>query len=333
MSMTHMVTTVNICSDYTIINIVGTSEFRRRLSMRTRTINTIKKAAVLFIALCVAFAMAAPVYGANNGPNKGKDAHSYVCVKTPSKSYTVYSCDSKVKTSAPKGVKYNKKTNTLTITKYSNKKASVEANEMGDNFKVKVNGTCNIGQLSVWGYGYGGSLRITGKGTLNINKNKLFEYAVFMNAEESASKLVIDKTVNLNAYAHKGGFPAIELCRTTVSKNGIQIKGKVTVKNKIKKSSGNSTAYEWVYVYIENSPNAVEMFKLKDSDGKLYGCKYEQYHSIYALEANADGTYNGTLVEGQDSLEKIPDKYKVCGKSTKVYGYSTTATTFKVKAK
>ena len=204
---------------------------------------------------------------------------------------------------------------------------------MGDNFKVKVNGTCNIGQLSVWGYGYGGSLRITGKGTLNINKNKLFEYAVFMNAEESASKLVIDKTVNLNAYSTKGGAPAVALYRTTVSKNGIQIKGKVTVKNRIKKSSGNSTAYEWVYVYIENSPNAVEMFKLKDSDGKLYGCKYEQYHSIYALEANADGTYNGTLVEGQDSLEKIPDKYKVCGKSTKVYGYSTTATTFKVKAK
>ena len=301
--------------------------------MRTRTINTIKKAAVLFIALCVAFAMAAPVYGANNGPNKGKDAYSYVQVKTPSKSYTVYCYDSKVKTSAPKGIKYNKKTNTLTITKYSNKKASVEANEMGDNFKIKVNGTCNIGQLSVLGYGYGGSLRLTGKGTLNINKNKLFEYAVFMNAEESASKLVIDKAVNLNAYAHKGGFPAIELCRTTVSKNGIQIKGKVTVKNRIKKSSGNSTAYEWVYVYIENSPNAVEMFKLKDSDGKLYGCRYEQYHSIYALEANADGTYNGTLVEGQDSLEKIPDKYKVCGKSTKVYGYSTTATTFKVKAK
>ena len=89
--------------------------------MRTRTINTIKKAAVLFIALCVAFAMAAPVYGANNGPNKGKDAYSYVQVKTPSKSYTVYFCDSKVKTSAPKGIKYNKKTNTLTITKYSNK--------------------------------------------------------------------------------------------------------------------------------------------------------------------------------------------------------------------
>lgn len=301
--------------------------------MRTKTINTIKKAAVLFVALCVAFAMAAPVYGANNGPNKGKDAYSYVQVRTASKSYTVYCYDSKVKTSAPKGIKYNKKTNTLTITKYSNKKASVEANEMGDDFKIKVNGTCNIGQLSVLGYGYGGSLRLTGKGTLNINKNKLFEYAVFMNAEESASKLVIDKTVNLNAYSTKGGAPAVALYRTTVSKNGIQIKGKVTVKNKIKKISGDSTAYEWVEVYIENNPNAVEMFKLKDSDGKLYGCRYEQYHSIYALEANADGTYNGTLVEGQDSLEKIPDKYKVCGKSTKVYGYYTSAPTFKVKAK
>ena len=108
-----MVIPVNICSESSIISVVRASEFQRRLSMRTRTINTIKKAVVLFIALCVAFAMAAPVYGANNGPNKGKDAYSYVQVKTPSKSYTVYCYDSKVKTLAPKGIKYNKKTNTM----------------------------------------------------------------------------------------------------------------------------------------------------------------------------------------------------------------------------
>ena len=63
-------------------------------------------------------------------------------------------------------------------------------------------------------------------------------------------------------------------------------------------------AQEWIDVYADNNSYTTDMFKLKDSDGKLYGCKYEQYHSIYALEANADGTYNGTLVEGQDSLEK-----------------------------
>ena len=208
---------------------------------------------------------------------------------------------------------------------------------MGDNFKIKVSGTCNVGKIFVWGFGYGGSLRITGKGTLNINKGKPFDCAVFMNAEESASKLVIDKTVNLNAYAHKGGAPAIELCRTTVSKNAIQIKGKVTVKNKIKKTPSVLTAYEWAAVYVDNNPNTIDMFKLKDSAGRLYGCgisgEYGQYCSIFALEANADGTYNGTLVEGQDSLEKIPAEYTVCGKSIKVYGYSTTATTFKVKAK
>ena len=107
----------------------------------------------------------------------------------------------------------------------------------------------------------------------------------------------------------------------------------MTVKNKIERLASVFIAQEWIDVYADNNSYTTDMFKLKDSDGKLYGCKYEQYHSIYALEANADGTYNGTLVEGQDSLEKIPDKYKVCGKSTKVYGYSTTAPTFKVKAK
>lgn len=310
-------------------------KLQRRISMKSWTINTMKKAAVLFVALCIAFAMTAPVYGANSGPNTAKDTKAYIKISTPAKNYEVYSCDSSLKTSAPKGVKYSKKTNTLTLTKYSGKNAVIEANEMGDNFKIKISGTCNVGKILVWGFGYGGSLRITGKGTLNINKGKPFECAVFMNAEESASRLVIDKTVNLNAYAHKGGAPAIELCRTTVSKNGIQIKGKVTVKNKIKKIKGYSTAYEWASVYIDNNPNTIDMFKLKDSDGRLYGCgisgEYGQYCSIYALTANADSTYNGTLVA--ESLKEIPAEYTVCGKSTKVYGYSTSAPTFKVKAK
>ena len=326
-----METPMKTSSQYIIIKTVGEVSFKGGVYMKSRTITTMRKAAVLFVALCVAFAMTAPVYAANNGPNTGKDAYSYVNIKTATKSYTVYFCNSKVKTSAPKGVRYSKKTNTLTLTKYSSKKAVIEANEMGNNFKIKISGTCNIGQLNVLGFGYGGSLRITGKGTLNINKGKPFDYAVLMNAEESASKLVIDKTVNLNAYAHKGGFPAIELCRTTVSKNGIQIKGKVTVKNKIKKSSGDSTAYEWIDVYADNNTYTTDMFKLNDSDGKLYGCLVGLDYSIYALEANADGTYNGTLVA--KSLKEIPAEYTVCGKSTKVYGYYTTAPTFKVKAK
>ena len=329
-----METPMKTSSPYIIIGI-SVRKLQRRISMKSGTISTVRRAAVLFVALCVAFAMAAPVYGANSGPNTGKDTNAYIKIQSAAKSYEVYNHDSNLKTSAPKGVKYNKKTNTLTLTKYSGKNAVIEANEMGDNFKIKVSGTCNVGKILVWGFGYGGSLRITGKGTLNINKGKPFDCAVFMNAEESASKLVIDKTVNLNAYGNKGGAPVIELCRTTASKNGIQIKGKVTVKNKIKRLPSVSIAYEWADVYVENYPNTVDMFKLKDSAGNLYGCAYSgmygQYYSIFTLKVNADGTYNGTMVA--DTIEEIPDKYTACGKSIKVYGYSTTAATFKVKAK
>lgn len=325
-----METPMKTSSQYIIIEI-SERKLQRRIYMKSGTISTVRRAAVLFVALCVAFAMAAPVYGANNGPNTGKDTKAYIKIQSATKSYEVYNYDRNLKTSAPKGVKYNKKTNTLTLTKYSSKKSTIVANEMGDNFKIKVSGTCNVGKILVWGFGYGGSLRITGKGTLNINKGKPFDYAIYMNAEESASKLVIDKTVNLNAYGNKGGAPAISLYRTTVSKNGIQIKGKMTVKNKIERMPSVLIAYEWIDVYADNNSYTTDMYKLKDSAGNLYGCLDGIDCSIYALTANADGTYNGTLVA--ESLKEIPAEYTVCGKSIKVYGYSTSAPTFKVKAK
>ncbi len=110
---------------------------------------------------------------------------------------------------------------------------------------------------------------------------------------------------------------------------------KTSSKNRIEKISSVSIAYERAGVYVDNNPNIIDMFRLKDSDGNLYGCGYSgeqgQYYSIFALEANADGTCNGTPVA--ESLKEIPDKYTVCGKSTKVYGYSTSAATLKVKAK
>ena len=62
-------------------------KLQRRISMKSWTINTMKKAAVLFVALCIAFAMTAPVYGANSGPNTAKDTKAYIKISTPAKNY------------------------------------------------------------------------------------------------------------------------------------------------------------------------------------------------------------------------------------------------------
>lgn len=304
--------------------------------MKSKISDILRQAAALLVAICVAFAMTVPAYGANTGPNTGRNANTYIVIKSVPKFYQVHSADSAMQTLAPKGVKYNPKTNTLTLTRYSSKNAVIEANEMGSDFKIKVNGTCNVGQIMIWGQGYGGSLRITGKGTLNINKNKIYDYAVLMNAEISDSKLVIDKTVNINAYAPKGKA-ALFLCKTTASKNGIQLKGKVTGKKKITKKSSVEYKYEWVDVYLEGFARTIEMFKIKNSAGKLYGCLpegiQEEHYTIYELEANDDGTYNSKPVEGQDMLTAIPSEYTVIKHKFKVYEHKTSASTLKIKAK
>ena len=119
---------------------------------------------------------------------------------------------------AVSGATYDKSTNTLTLNNVSTTQA-LETNVMGDDFKIKLVGTNKIGQLSVWGDGYGGSLKLTGTGTLTINEDKNdYYYAIRMPAEGSNSKLYVDSTVTLNLYASTN---VIYLYGTTASSNGI----------------------------------------------------------------------------------------------------------------
>ena len=75
------------------------------------------------------------------------------------------------------GAVYNKSTNTLTITNLQTD-MSLETNLMGDDFKINVVGTNKIPRISVWGYGYGGSVYFTGTGTLTVNENKEYNSAI-----------------------------------------------------------------------------------------------------------------------------------------------------------
>lgn len=70
------------------------------------------------------------------------------------------------KTEAVNGLSYDKKSNTLTMKNFAGKILSI--NEMGDDFVIKVKGTNNLSKLWVWGYGYCGSVKLTGNGSLNI---------------------------------------------------------------------------------------------------------------------------------------------------------------------
>ena len=98
------------------------------------------------------------------------------------------------------GASYDRSTNTLTITNLK-RDCGIEANEMGDDFKIKVVGENEIDNILVWGFGHGGSLTLTGNGTVTINKEGTYYNAINMEAEDTNSALTIDNTVNVNLYA------------------------------------------------------------------------------------------------------------------------------------
>ncbi|MEE0844337.1 MAG: hypothetical protein U0L75_08405, partial [Ruminococcus sp.] len=70
---------------------------------------------------------------------------------------------------APEGVSYNLTANTLSVTDVNMPAAYLDIFMMGDDFKLKVTGTCNLRGMTVTNYGYSTSVTITGTGTLNLN--------------------------------------------------------------------------------------------------------------------------------------------------------------------
>ncbi len=107
------------------------------------------------------------------------------------------------------GALYDKATNTLTLTDFHEGNYILAANMMGDDFALCVRGDCRLSAIRVYGDGWGGSLKITGDGTLTVNPNKKHEAGVFL-APEFCEKLTltVDKTVTLKA---SGSETAIEV--------------------------------------------------------------------------------------------------------------------------
>lgn len=127
--------------------------------------------------------------------------------------------------SAQAGATYDKSTNTLTLSNLKDANLSLEVNEMGDDFKLKLVGSNSLKNIVVWGFGYGGSLNIVGSGTLDVHSEEL-DHAIALYAESSAAKVDIaaESTINLYAkeqvigiyYTTYGAAPrAIELPNST----------------------------------------------------------------------------------------------------------------------
>lgn len=93
-------------------------------------------------------------------------------------------------------IHYDSNTNTLYLNDFMAEDYLINANMMGNGFKINVSGSCKLWGIEVWGFHYGGSLTITGDGYLEIVSSGVSP-GIVMYAEESNTCLMIDSEVTL----------------------------------------------------------------------------------------------------------------------------------------
>ena len=109
---------------------------------------------------------------------------------------------------------YDIDTNTLTLDNFAGE--VLEVNLMGNGFTINLIGENHLDELSVWGASYGGSVTLTGTGSLTINENNGApdNIGILLHGENSASCVMIDQDVTLDVY----GDCAILVNSTTMQK-------------------------------------------------------------------------------------------------------------------
>ena len=95
------------------------------------------------------------------------------------------------------GIHYDPESNTLTLDNYNGPVLNV--NLMGNSFTIRLIGDNSLDRLFVWGFHYGGSVKITGTGSLTVNRDMQFDTGIELLAEFSETCLMLDKDIHLEA--------------------------------------------------------------------------------------------------------------------------------------
>ena len=248
-----------------------------------------KKVSLMLAVLCMWVGCVMTVQAAN-GPNTGEYSAAYINIYNRGGTNTnhfVYVTGSQ-KAETVKGAVYDKKTNTLTLTNYKHPTMSIEANEMGDDFKIKLVGDNQIKSLIVWGNGYGGSVEILGDGTLTINKNKGKNCGITMQPEGTKAVLKVSGKAVVDVYAGTDKMPFYVNSISEEYKNCVDADTDKTLKTE--------AAYTDRYithpvVWLSDEPSVFEVY-MKDGDAKskyaidMYDTSYYIYKLIYCKSLN-----------------------------------------------
>ena len=154
-------------------------------------------AVVLAVSAAVSFAV--PQVKAANGPcDTGDWAYAYINVRNGEESNLLFSSEG---TNSIDGMSYDRETNTLTLNNYKNKATGIATNMMGDDFKINLVGDNEIGSIGSYGDAWGGSINISGNGSLVINADKSDDYGIAFFAEGTNSVLSVADTCNVTIYS------------------------------------------------------------------------------------------------------------------------------------
>lgn len=154
-------------------------------------------AVVLAVSAAVSFAV--PQVKAVNGPcDTGDWAYAYINVRNGEESNLLFSSEG---TNSIDGMSYDRESNTLTLNNYKSSTTVIVTNMMGDDFKINLVGDNEIGSIGSYGDAWGGSINISGNGSLVINADKSDDYGIAFFAEGTNSVLSVADTCNVTIYS------------------------------------------------------------------------------------------------------------------------------------
>ena len=154
-------------------------------------------AVVLAVSAAVSFAV--PQVKAANGPcDTGDWAYAYINVRNGEESNLLFSSEG---TNSIDGMSHDRESNTLTLNNYKSSTTVIVTNMMGDDFKINLVGDNEIGSIGSYGDAWGGSINISGNGSLVINADKSDDYGIAFFAEGTNSVLSVADTCNVTIYS------------------------------------------------------------------------------------------------------------------------------------
>ena len=188
------------------------------------------------------------------------------------------------------GAVYDKGTNTLTLTDFDGVKYLLSVNMMGDDFALALKGSSKLGGVTVYGDGWGGSLRVTGDGTLTVNEKKLLDSAIAFHPEGIDMTFTVDPDVTLNLAAKEA---VIVVDGTEQAESPLAL--------------GTDAVEVKRETYVWHGPKLIFVYEVNPT---YY---YSSWHSPAVCRDDPDGIYtiDETQIwrEGEDPVDKIEVKH------------------------